>query len=176
MPCRRASRPPPIKVEGYQIRWASKYYPAEAKARHAQGSTEVQQSFINGKAVGAATLVLSSKAPELDAKALELVHGLGLKSNGTDEEPEALTYIFPVDFVRDTVGTLNSKPCSEITQDIAYFKTSNPGAEIGNRPFDNMVLGMLVIQGRGIGNTARKMANLGKAFKLANPAAAAECE
>lgn len=77
----------PIKVEGYQIRWASKYYPAEAKARHAQGSTEVQQSFINGKAVGAATLVLSSKAPELDAKALELVHGLGLKSNGTDEAP-----------------------------------------------------------------------------------------
>lgn len=39
-----------------------------------------------------------------------------------------------------------------------------------------MVLGMLVIQGRGIGNTARKMAKLGKAFKLANPAAAAECE
>lgn len=166
----------PIKVEGYQIRWASKYYPAEAKARHAQGNTEVQQSFINGKAVGVATLVLSSKAPELDTKALELVHGLGLKSKGTDEAPEVVTYIFPVDFVRDTDGTLGSKPCSEITEDIAYFKASNPGAEIGNRPFDDMVLGMLVIQGRGIGNTARKMANLAKAFKLANPATAAECE
>ncbi|PKB20468.1 TonB-like protein [Janthinobacterium sp. 64] len=166
----------PIKVEGYQIIWASKYYPSEAKARHAQGSTEVQQSFLNGKAIGEAKLVLSSREPELDAKALEIIHSLRLKSTGTDEAPEALTYIFPVDFVRDTVRTISSKPCSEITEDIAYFKASNPGAEIGSRPFDKMVLGMLAIQSMGIGNNAKRMANLAKAFKLANPATAVECE
>lgn len=166
----------PIKVEGYQIRWASKYYPAEAKARHAQGSTEVQQSFLNGKAVGAATLLLSSRAPELDASALALVHGLQLKSTGTDEAPDAVTYIFPVDFVRDTMASISTKPCSEITEDIAYFKASNPGTDVDKRPFDTMVLGMLAIQVRGIGYNAQKISRLLKAYKQANPATALECE
>jgi len=167
----------PIKVEGYQIEWASKYYPAAAKARHAQGNTEVQQTFINGKAVGEAKLLLSSKAPELDAWAVELVHSMGLKSKGTDEAPETLTYIFPVDFVRDTTRTVGSKPCSEINEDIAYFKETNPGAEIGSRPFDNLVLGMLAINRMGgLGNTAAKLGKLAKSFKLANPATALECE
>lgn len=167
----------PITVEGYQIEWASKYYPAEAKARHAQGDTKVQQSFINGNAVGEAKLLLSSKAPELDAWAVEFVHGLKLKSKGTDEAPEALTYIFPVDFVRDTMRTVGSKPCSEINEDIAYFKKTNPGAEIGGRPFDHLVLGMLAMNSMGgLGNTAAKLGKLAKSFKQANPATALECE
>lgn len=167
----------PITVEGYQIEWASRYYPAAAKARHAQGNTQVQQTFINGKAVGEAKLLLSSKAPELDAWAVELVHSMGLKSKGTDEAPETLTYIFQVDFVRDTTRTVGSKPCSEINEDIAYFKETNPGAEIGSRPFDHLVLGMLAMNSKTMGLfDTKKIAILAKPFKLANPATALECE
>lgn len=174
--CRAAPEPKTDAIikESMSIGWDDEQYPALSKQKHEQGMATVRQDFINGKASGAGTIVTSSRSAMLDEAAVKALQRISLKSTGTPEQPDVKKYLVEVEFARDSVTNLGNKMCAELTGDIAYFKASQPGVELGKMRVYEMTLGMMVIGGKM--SDMAYVQRVSRAMPSGFAATAAQCE
>lgn len=135
----------PKLADKLAVYWDTPLYPAEAKALHEQGTAQVSMEFVNGKAVGAPTLVASSKSPRLDQAALGVASQLSFAAEGGADATLTQRLIIPVEFVRDSHLTLNTKTCLELRQDVAYFRRIHPELPLQKMRVYELTLGIYTI-------------------------------
>ena len=136
---------PAKQGEKLAVYWDTPLYPADAKALHEQGTAHVAMEFVNGKPVGEPSLVESSKSPRLDKAALGEASQLSFAAEGGPDATLTQRLIIPVEFVRDSHLTLNTKTCLEMSQDVAYFRKIHPELPLQKMRVYELTLGVYTI-------------------------------
>lgn len=148
-------------------------YPDQAYAQGHQGKVLVKLRIGADGNVEAAEVQESSKSGPLDAAALTAVRSWKF-SPFIDDAGKAIAgdAVLPVDFAKDTSGSVMKKTCGDLNADVSFFRGAYPGKPLSDMRIYKLTLGMLVLSEADM----QKKLTTAQAFPSAFAGAVARCE
>jgi protein TonB len=135
----------PAKVRAVSLRPTDEGYPPELAAKGVQGTAELLLKLGADGNPTEVSVQSTSRSKELDQAAMAVARGLSFKAK--DPANPVTQVLVPIEFLRDSPGTLSNKTCQEFNVDLAYFKATFPELEVRNMPVVNMTVGSYVSYG-----------------------------
>jgi TonB family protein len=156
VPAPAASAPamqPLARTRTVSLRPADPSYPEALHSKGVQGLVEVRATLgADGKPTDLVVLN-SSRSQALDDAGLALVKRLQFAIKAPAEGasspaiPNATQVVVPVEFFRDSLGTLSKKTCAEFGVDVAYHRATFPEQQVGDMSVIKMTIGAMVLGG-----------------------------
>jgi TonB family protein len=156
VPAPAASAPaaqPMARVRTVSLRPADAAYPEALHRQGVQGLVEVRATLgADGKPTDLAVLN-SSRSQALDDAGLALVKRLQFAVKAPAEGasspaiPNATQVVVPVEFLRDSLGTLGKKTCAEFGVDLAYHRATFPEQQEDDMSVIKMTIGAMFLGG-----------------------------